>query len=141
MRGSVTGMVARRRGGLVAQQTGVCHNIVPSLVYSSARRTTRREALLMDTSGILVLFTARLDVQLRERLCLWTYQVYLSCLQLGSTYNSERGYAYRHTRYTCLVYSSALCTTRREAMLMDTPGILVLFTAQLDVQLGERLCL
>ena len=60
MRGSVTGMVARRRGGLVAQPTGVCHNIVPSLVHSQAQRTTRREALLMDTPGILVLFTARL---------------------------------------------------------------------------------
>lgn len=53
MRGSVTGMVAKRQKGPLSQRPGVCNNFAPNITFSQVRRNSQRRTTQGEFKGLL----------------------------------------------------------------------------------------
>lgn len=51
MRGSVTGMVAKRQKGPLSQRPGVCNNFAPNITFSQVRRNSQRRTTQGELKG------------------------------------------------------------------------------------------
>lgn len=52
MRGSVTGMVAKRQKGWISQRPGVCSNFTPNITFSQVRRSSQRRTTQVELKGL-----------------------------------------------------------------------------------------
>lgn len=53
MRGSVTGMVAKRQKGPLSQRPGICNNFAPNITWSQVRRNSHRRTSQGEFKGLL----------------------------------------------------------------------------------------
>lgn len=53
MRGSVTGMVAKRQKGPLSQRPGVCNDFAPNITFSQVRRNSQRRTTQGEFKGLL----------------------------------------------------------------------------------------